>query len=417
MGRPEKPLPDPVSPLGALARELRKGRREQGISFGTLAEQAQPYSAATLQRAAAGRTLPKREVVRAFAHACKMDLDKVDRLWAEAYRARHPGRDASGQVPLPRLVRDVQDLSAALEGLWQASGAPSYRIVAQRARAAGLELSRTSANRMASRRQVPGSRASLEAFLVGCGLPPQARGVWLDAWLRAQLHTESEHQGDIRETRQIKAVIADDQKGDLKQSTAVRLLRKAGFDPLERYRSFEVPWTVECLRCAGTLRVRLSDIVVFQRATCVDCSTVNERVDQAWSDLLDNASGDLSREEVRALSVSSVRQVRLQRNRLEVPVSVPDGETESVLWSETWHPAFQSVLQSYIRRSFELEVLIVSDTANAQEIKKRARARQRAKSRRLLGTPLKDAYPPVHITGEEAPNNLNRQPAHTNSGV
>ncbi|MFE2696968.1 helix-turn-helix domain-containing protein [Streptomyces mirabilis] len=415
MGRPEKPLPDPVSPLGALARELRKGRKERGISFDTLAEQAQPYSAATLQRAAAGHNLPKREVVRAFAHACKMDLDKADRLWAEAYRARHPGRDANGQVPSPRLVRDVQDLSAALEGLWQASGAPSYRLVAQRARAAGLKLSRTSANRMATRRQVPGSRASLEAFLVGCGLPPRARDVWLEAWVRAQLHTDTEHQGDVRETKQIKAVIADGKKGDLLQGTAVRLLRKAGFDPLERYRSFEAPWTVECLRCAGTFRVRLSDVVVFQRATCVDCSTVNERVDQAWSDLLDNASGDLNREEVRALSVSSVRQVRLQRNRLDVPVFVPDGETESVLRSEAWHPAFQTVLRSYIRRSFELDVLIVSDTANAQEIKKRARARQRARSRRLVSTSLKEAYPPLH-TGEEA-NSLNRQPAHTNSGV
>ncbi|MFE2584799.1 helix-turn-helix domain-containing protein [Streptomyces sp. NPDC059378] len=415
MGRPEKPLADPLSPLGTLARALRAGRKELGISFDKLAGQAQPYSAATLQRAAAGAALPKREVVRAFAHACKMDLDKVDRLWAEAYRARHPGRDATGQVPSPRLVRDVQDLMAALEELWQASGAPSYRMMARRARAAGLELSRTSANRMATRRQVPGSRVSLEAFLVGCGLPPRARDVWLEAWVRAQLHADTEHQGDLREIEQIKAVVADGKRGDLLQGTAERLLRKAGFDPLERYRRFEAPWTVECLRCAGTFRVRLSDVVVFQNATCLDCSTVNERVEQAWSDLLDNTSNALSREEVRALRASSVRQVRWHRNRLDVPVFVPDPETESILRSEAWHPAFQTVLRSYIRRSFDLDVLIVSDTANAQEIKRRAR--QRARSRRLVNTPLKEAYPPVHTASEEEPNGLYRQPAPTNSGA
>ncbi|MGW4984417.1 transposase family protein [Streptomyces mirabilis] len=100
-----------------------------------------------------------------------------------------------------------------------------------------------------------------------------------------------------RDMKQLEAVVADNPTGEIVQETAMRLLRKAGFDALERYRSFAAPWTVECQRCAATLRVRLSD-VVLQRATCMDCPEVNERVRKAWADLLENSAGALSRQEV-----------------------------------------------------------------------------------------------------------------------
>jgi hypothetical protein len=115
VGRPEKPVPDALSPLGKLARALRDGRRILGVSYPTLSEQTQPYSAATLQRAASGVVVPKREVARTFAHACTLDIDEVDRLWLDANRSRQPGRDASVQAPSPRLIRDFQDSSGHLE--------------------------------------------------------------------------------------------------------------------------------------------------------------------------------------------------------------------------------------------------------------------------------------------------------------
>ncbi|MET7780381.1 hypothetical protein ABZU94_34930 [Streptomyces mirabilis] len=442
MGRPEKPIPDSVSPLGALAKALRDGRRIANISYVTLAERTQTYSVATLQRAASGRVVPKREVARAFAHGCTMDIDAVDRLWLDAYRARQHGRDASAQAPAPRLIRDFPDLSTALEKLWQASGAPTYRVMQNRARTAGMDLSRSSANRIATRRQVPGSVASLEAFLVGCGLPPRACDVWLEAWLRAQQHADTERQGSARDMKQLEAVVADSPTGEIVQETAMRLLRKAGFDALERYRSFDAPWTVECQRCAATLRVRLSD-VVLQRATCMDCPEVNERVRKAWADLLENSAGALSRQEVQALRASRVLQARLQRDHLDVPVFVADKKTGSILQSDTWHPALHTALRRYIRRPFRLDVLIVPDYETMKAHRTGSRPRRLAKLAGLVDEPVErqlrdeadaleqaavpqrprgeqptyEVTPLIHGASEEAGNDWRRQPTPTNSGV
>ncbi|MEV4450573.1 helix-turn-helix domain-containing protein [Streptomyces mirabilis] len=118
MGRPEKPIPDSVSPLGALAKALRDGRKIANISYVTLSERTQTYSAATLQRAASGRVIPKREVARAFAHGCTMDIDEVDRLWLDAYRARQHGRDVSAQAPAPRRRRLVDGSMVSSSRSW-----------------------------------------------------------------------------------------------------------------------------------------------------------------------------------------------------------------------------------------------------------------------------------------------------------
>ncbi|MFH8470785.1 helix-turn-helix domain-containing protein [Streptomyces sp. NPDC017991] len=434
MGRPEKPIPDPVSPLGKLAQELRNARKILGVTYDALAEQAPPYSAATLQRAASGRMVPKREVVRAFAHACAMDIDETDRMWLDAYRAGQQNREPGAQIPSPRLIRDFQDFSAALEKLWQASGAPSYRAMQRRARTAGMDLSRSSANRIATRRQVPGSMASLEAFLVGCGLAPRSQDLWVEAWVRAQQRADIERQGDVREMKNLEAVVAANPTGEVLQDTAARLLRKAGFDALERYRSFDTPWTVECLRCAATRRVRLSD-VVLQRIECVDCPEVSKRVHKAWADLLENTSGTLSRPQLRALRDSTVRQPRLQRNRLDIPVFVKNKKTEELLQSDTWHPALHTALRRHIRRSFHLDVLIVSDYAlpKAQGAKNRftgmarqpaplqplgkAVTPQPAAAGQLHGDPVQEGLLASHGSNQEDHSAQLSQPATSNSGA
>lgn len=357
MGRPEKPIPDPLSAVGKLAQVLRNGRKSLGVSYAELSEQTREYSAATLQRAASGRGVPKREVVRAFAHACSLDVDTIDRLWLDACRERR-GSAAVQEGPSPRLIRDLPDLSAALESLRLVSGAPSYRLMQNRARAAGLGLSRSTAQRIARRRQVPGSAACLEAFLIGCGVPLRDRDVWLEAWWRAQQHTNNQRVGHMRETDLLEAVVADAPASQVTHDTALRLLRKAGFEALERYRSFHAPWTVACERCAAARRVRLSDVVLGQ-ATCPECPELNERARKAWADLLEDRAGALGRREVEALRAATLLQTRYQRGHLDVHVFVPDKQTGIILRPATWHSALDTALRHHIRRPFRLEVMLI----------------------------------------------------------
>jgi transcriptional regulator with XRE-family HTH domain len=329
-----------------------------GLTYAALAKQTRVYSAATLQRAASGTVVPKREVARAFAHVCGLDVDEIDQLWSEAYRARPRGRPAGAQAPSPHLVRDLPDLSAALQGLHQACGAPSYRSMQDRARKADMDLSRSTAYRISVRRQIPGSAACLQAFLVGCGLPSKGHAVWLEAWARARQHTDSVRRKTLRESKQLETVVADGPTGEVSHEVAVRLLLRAGFDALERYRSFDAPWTVECVRCAATLRVRLSDIVL-QRAACKDCPVVIERVHKAWADLLRNPSGSLNVQVMRALRSCTLLQARLQRNQLDVHVFVPDNPTGTILQPSNWQAEFRTAIEDRIRRQFQLDVLLV----------------------------------------------------------
>lgn len=110
-----------------------------------------------------GTVVPKLEVVRAFVLVCGLDADEIDRLWQESCRGRQRGGGTGVQVLLPHLIRDFRDLSAALAELRQSSGAPSYRVMQNRARAVGMDLSRCTAYRISTPaagsglRCVPGS--------------------------------------------------------------------------------------------------------------------------------------------------------------------------------------------------------------------------------------------------------------------
>ncbi|MER8012498.1 helix-turn-helix transcriptional regulator [Streptomyces sp. NPDC094149] len=387
MARPEKPVPNPVSPVGKLANALRDGRRSSGLSYATLAARTRDYSAATLQRAASGIVVPKRDVVRAFAHACSLDVDEIDRLWLDAFRMRQPGDTSGAPAPLPHLIGNTSDLCAALGELRHASGAPSYQTMQRRAKAASMELSRSTAYRISVGQQAPASVESLEAFLIGCGLQPRLHAVWRAAWIRATEHAESIRLASLRELQQVEAVVADNSSGEVSQEAAMRLLRKADFDALERYRGFDTPWTVECIRCAATLRVRLSD-VILQRTTCMECPEINERVRKAWADLLANPSGALSRQEVRALRAATVLQARLHRKQLDVPVFVADKETGAVLQSSAWHPALEAALRRHIRRRFHLTVLLVYDYDTMPTYRNGNRQRRLAKAAGVVDGPI-----------------------------
>ncbi|MET8134110.1 helix-turn-helix domain-containing protein [Streptomyces sp. NPDC005251] len=390
MARPEKKIPNEVSPLGKLATKLRNGRTACGFSYAVLSGRTRLYSAATLQRAASGTVVPKREVVRAFAHACGLDVDEVDQLWLNAYRGGQKApRDRRGaaQPPAPHLIRDLPQLGAALGELRQTSGAPAYRVMEKRAASAGLELSRSTAYRISAGKQSPSSVACLEAFLVGCALPPQRRAVWLEAWLRAARQDDLARAAVLRETRQLEAVVANSPDGEVTQETALRLLRKADLDALERYRGFDAPWTVECVRCAAIFRVRLSD-VILQRTGCTDCPEINERVRDAWADLLDNKTGTLGPDVVKALNACALLQARLLRNQLNIPVYAADRETAVILQSDTWHPALRAALRNHVQRRFVLDVLVVHGYESKSVSRTGNRQRRLVKAAGLMVEPV-----------------------------
>ncbi|MFK4106157.1 helix-turn-helix domain-containing protein [Streptomyces sp. NPDC019531] len=392
MGRPENPIPDPSSPLGVLATALRSGRRRVGLSYAQLAEQTRFCSPGTLQRAASGTVLPRHDVALSFAQACGLNIDDITQLWLAAHRGSRGGiRKCQEPAPQPHLIEDLEGLCSALEELRLANGAPSYRVMENRARASGKELSRSTAYRICSQRQAPTTIECLEAFLVACEVLPRSREPWFEAFLRLQRDVALGRRdaAERAQMRQLEAVVAENDRGEVTQETAVRLLRRAGFEARERYRRFETPWTVECLQCAATFRLRLSDVLLGQ-ATCLDCPRLNDQVREAWAELLTNRSRLLSRHRVRALRAASVLQARLQRNHLEVTVFVADRATGAALQSTAWHPALEASLRRHIRRPFSLDILLVYDY---DSLRNGHRQRRLAKAAGLVHGPLESAPP------------------------
>ncbi|MER5512954.1 helix-turn-helix transcriptional regulator [Streptomyces sp. NPDC002766] len=394
MGRPENPIPDPTSPLGRLAVALRNGRRDASLSYVELSDRTRFISPGTLQRAASGTHLPRWEVAQAFARVCGMDAEEVARLWQAAYRStpgRRSGSSSKPPEPRPDRIEDLKDFGPALEELRQANGAPSFRMMQSRARATGRELSRSTAYRISTGQQPPASAECVEAFLVACEVPPRERTAWLDAWRQAQWRAARQEAGRREEMRQLESVVAGNIRGQVSQETAVWMLRKAGFEALERFRRFDAPWSVECLECAATLRLRLSDIVLV-RATCPECPTLTARVREAWAELVTNRSGLLSRQHVRALRAAAVLQPRLHRGHLDVPVFVADRPTLNTLQSADWHPALEEALRRHVRRPFYLDVLLVPDDTTSSR-QSGLRHRRLAKAAGLIDGPLESVPP------------------------
>jgi transcriptional regulator with XRE-family HTH domain len=410
MGRPEKQIPDPLSPLGRLAVALRNGRRHVGLSYAELAERTRFHSPGTLQRAASGTTLPKLETAQAFARACGLDADEITRMWIAAYRGtKGGGHKNETPAPQPGRIKDFPGLCRALEELRQVNGAPSFQILQNRARAAGAELSRSTAYRICAGQQPPASLGCLEAFLIACEVPPRERTVWAEAWVRARKHDAQARQDTDASlnVKDVEAVIAGNTRGEVTQKTAQRLLRRAGLGARERYRRFETPWTVECLQCAATFRIRLSD-VVLGRAACPDCPRLNDHVREAWAELLANRTGTLSRQQVRALRAVTVLQARQQGAQLDVPVFVADRRTGAVLRSPAWHPALEACLRRHVRRPFHLDVIIVYDYDTVPTPRNGQRQRRLAKAAGLVDGPLEtprseDEPPSADPTAPAAP--------------
>ncbi|MEW2357605.1 AAA family ATPase [Spirillospora sp. NPDC029432] len=115
-GRRPAPVPDPDSPLGRFAQELRDLRgRAGGPSFRTLAQETgrlgSPYSETSLRNAASGRVQPSWDVTEMFVRACAAfarghprQAGEESRGWdaealVDAWAARWRGLSAAGTGP------------------------------------------------------------------------------------------------------------------------------------------------------------------------------------------------------------------------------------------------------------------------------------------------------------------------------
>ncbi|MCT9094339.1 helix-turn-helix transcriptional regulator [Streptomyces sp. ASQP_92] len=262
MARPENPLPSTTSALGRLATYLRSERTRMGLTYTQLSERAE-LSPSTLQRAASGTTLPTLAVAVAFDQACGGKGEARD-LWRAAQREQR--RQLTGPRPtgpLLDLVSDLRDLSNALIELHDRNGAPSMRLMEQRAEAKASQhgpLSRSAAHRILRRRAVPRTQKQLHAFLTACQVADVERPKWVRAWLTAQRshRPEPTHKSPYYAERKADAAVSLGGRGSAQWAAAS--FRAVGLEPLEAFHGFTAPWSFRCTRCNSVGRGRLSDL-------------------------------------------------------------------------------------------------------------------------------------------------------------
>ncbi|MER6218521.1 helix-turn-helix transcriptional regulator [Streptomyces sp. NPDC001674] len=171
-----------------LAGALRGLRTRAGLSYDELADKT-GLSAATLKRAASGKTVPTEETVQKFATVCGGEPDVLYGFWLSA-RIADRGRLAQLRKPaLPRFIDGRRELSATLEYFYEAAGAPSLRRLAELAGGTHL-LPVSSAARIVNREALPVDRQQMVAFLTACGLTGQSLEQWGDAFEEITLNPD-----------------------------------------------------------------------------------------------------------------------------------------------------------------------------------------------------------------------------------
>ncbi|MGW0423874.1 helix-turn-helix domain-containing protein [Streptomyces sp. NPDC003015] len=184
MGRRENPVDHSWPARGRLAEHLRSWRESAGMTYAELAGRT-GLSPATLKRAACGTTVPKRITVEAYVDGCGGGQEAVraaDELWRQA-RVEERGRLSQLRAPRPELIGDEGDLSRALEVVFEQAGAPSLREIRERS-GNPLALPVSSAARIVNRDTIPADQQQLQAFLTGCGVPPERHAPWLAAFAK-----------------------------------------------------------------------------------------------------------------------------------------------------------------------------------------------------------------------------------------
>ncbi|WP_280484431.1 helix-turn-helix domain-containing protein [Nocardia cyriacigeorgica] len=159
MGRKRNPIPDPLSPAGRFALELRRLLdRAPGLTLSKLAAKTN-YSQSTLAEATAGKKLPTWEVAEAIVRACGAEntgpqpnrgpgpgaisswrtfwyaaRGEIDALSSVSVKKTLTGTDvgAEWRLPRPETVKTFDDLAHELRLLRTLAGSPSLRALHQR---------------------------------------------------------------------------------------------------------------------------------------------------------------------------------------------------------------------------------------------------------------------------------------------
>ncbi|MFJ4585175.1 helix-turn-helix domain-containing protein [Streptomyces echinatus] len=191
MARPEAPIDYTVPELGRFGEHLRSMRHAAHLTYRDLASRT-IWSAATLKRAASGKTLPSPTVAVQYVLGCLSVTDDHDaartvmRLHREATEAVAEARRRSRRstvLPKPQFARDEGDLSGALRDAWRRAGEPSFRAM-ERAVGGHGALPRSTAHAIAKGRTLPREIRHYILFLEACGISGSDLASWIHAWLR-----------------------------------------------------------------------------------------------------------------------------------------------------------------------------------------------------------------------------------------
>ncbi|MFI6155045.1 helix-turn-helix domain-containing protein [Kitasatospora sp. NPDC051170] len=190
MGRPEKPIEAAEPALGKLASWLREQRQRSGLTYRQLAESTN-FHPTTLQRAAAGRTLPGWKTVEAMAGACGGDLKAARRKWATAAywnRVPHAGgtrrrRALRWRERHPDDADSSTDLRQAMVEMRRRAHWPSLEELDRRARLLGRRLP-SSTLALVLRGEAPLRRELFLTYMEVLGVKEARARLWAQAWER-----------------------------------------------------------------------------------------------------------------------------------------------------------------------------------------------------------------------------------------
>ena len=180
-GRPERPINATAGPLQRLAGELRRLRGER--TYRELAAKT-GLSIATLQNAAAGKTVPTWRVTCAFAAGCGRDAGPIRRLWEDALAAAGrplPGAKPPAEPPIPRPgeVTSAAQFLDLMKLLRRWAGDPSLAELNRRS--GGFLLPPSTLSDALGKKRLPRLDLVL-SYVRACGLNDEQASAWEQAW-------------------------------------------------------------------------------------------------------------------------------------------------------------------------------------------------------------------------------------------
>lgn len=191
MGRPENEVDQTVPARAALAKFLRERRQAAGLTYRQMSKNCggQP-SAATLERAAAGRTVPTWPTTQQFIITTPIENDafgletpfaRARELWIRARRATRAPHYVH-TAPDPTLIADTADFLRALRDQHMWAGYPSAGEMEMMMRPL---LPSSTTRRIITGLALPVDPPQAVAFLRACYVQEEELEQWIAAAVRA----------------------------------------------------------------------------------------------------------------------------------------------------------------------------------------------------------------------------------------